>query len=527
MNSNDALSQNAGARYNLISARARLSIVGAALLALFLGALDALIVSAAMPTILADLGGLPLYSWVYSAYFLARAVSLPIFGKLADLYKNRNLFLTSIGIFMTGSILAGAAPNMTLLIVARVIQGIGAGGNFALVYIVIADIAPPGNRGRTLSLASSIWGIASVLGPTLGGFIVTYFSWRWIFYLNVPLGFFSLVGIAVYLIEIRPKKDNVELDLAGVFTLSVTILALLTLLLLAGRTHAWHSPAIIGLAALTLAGAAGFYFAEKRAQEPILALQFFEIKGFRIGNGTVFLSSFAIFSYFAYAPLFIQGAMGKTPIQVGLVMLSLSLGWSLGSLALGQMLNRLGQRPAAVIGALCLAVGCAATLFFDIQTSMSTCFAVFLGIGIGMGFVTLSTLVAVQNSLDVANLGVATASHQFARTLGGTVGIGICGGFVTAKLATISDRVIASLSPGGSASTEPGISVENLFQPEVQARLPANLQQTLHSAVADGVFLIFWTVLAVAMLCVLFSLLLPSCDRIKSHAVKGKRNYDQ
>jgi MFS family permease len=270
MSSNDALSQNAGARYNLISARARLSIVGAALLALFLGALDALIVSAAMPTILADLGGLPLYSWVYSAYFLARAVSLPIFGKLADLYKNRNLFLTSIGIFMTGSILAGAAPNMTLLIVARVIQGIGAGGNFALVYIVIADIAPPGNRGRTLSLASSIWGIASVLGPTLGGFIVTYFSWRWIFYLNVPLGFFSLVGIAVYLIEIQPKKDNVELDLAGVFTLSVTILALLTLLLLAGRTHAWHSPAIIGLAALTLAGAAGSYFAEKRAQEPTL-----------------------------------------------------------------------------------------------------------------------------------------------------------------------------------------------------------------------------------------------------------------
>jgi len=287
----------------------------------------------------------------------------------------------------------------------------------------------------------------------------------------------------------------------------------LTLFLLAGRTHAWHSPAIIGLAALTIVGAAGFYFAEKRAQEPLLALQFFEIKGFRIGNGAVFLSSFAIFSYFAYAPLFIQGAMGKTPMQVGLAMLSLSLGWSLGSLALGQMLNRLGQRPAAVIGALCLAVGCAAALFFDTQTTMSTCFVVFLDIGIGMGFVTLSTLVVVQNSLDTTDLGVATASHQFARTLGGTVGIGICGGFMTAKLSMISNLLIASQSPEGSLSTNIRISVENLFKPEVQAQLPAHLQQTLHSAVADGVSLIFWTVLAVAMLCVFLSLLLPSGNK--------------
>lgn len=499
-----------------ISGRGRLSVMAAALLALFLGALDALIVSAAMPTILADLGSLHLYSWVYSAYFLARAVSLPIFGKLADLYRNRNLFLTSIVIFTTGSILAGTAPNMAFLIVARVIQGIGAGGNFALVYIVIADIAPPGNRGRTLSLASSIWGIASVLGPTLGGFIVTYFSWRWIFFINVPLGLMCLLGIAVYLIEIRPKKDNVTLDLAGVFTLSVTILALLTLFLLGGRTDASQSPVMIGLGAITIAGAAGFYFAEKRAQEPILALQFFEIKGFRVGNGAVFLSSFAIFSYFAYAPLFIQGAMGKTPMQVGLAMLSLSLGWSVGSLALGQILDRLGQRPAALVGASCLVFGCAATLFFDTQTSMSTCFVVFLVIGIGMGFVTLSTLVVVQNSLDNTDLGVATASHQFARTLGGTVGIGICGGFVTARISEVTDLLIAGRSRGVSGPADLRISVENLFQPEVQARLPADVQQALQSAVADGVSLIFWTVLTVSLACVLCSMLLPSGDRIKS-----------
>ena len=213
----------------------RFTVIGASLVALFLGALDALIITAAMPSMVADLGDLHLYSWVYSAYFLSRAVSLPIVGKMADLYKNRNLFMVAVGTFLFSSTAAGCAWNMTALIIARFIQGIGAGAIFALVYTVLADISAPENRGRTLSLASFTWGIASLLGPTLGGIIVSYFSWRWIFFINVPLGLMCLLGIAVYLIEIRPKKDNVTLDLAGVFTLSVTILALLTLFLLGGR----------------------------------------------------------------------------------------------------------------------------------------------------------------------------------------------------------------------------------------------------------------------------------------------------
>jgi EmrB/QacA subfamily drug resistance transporter len=511
-----APTQNTGASAGTrLNTRARFSIITAALLALFLGAMDALIMSAAMPTIVAELGGLPLYSWVYSAYFLARAVSLPVFGKLADLYNNRNLFLIAIGIFLVGSIMAGAAGNMAFLILARVVQGIGAGGNFAMVYIVLADIAPPQNRGRTISFASSIWGIASVLGPTLGGFIVTYFSWRWIFFINVPLGVLSMTGLALYLVEIRPKKDKVRLDLAGVFTLSVAILSLLTLFLIGGRTYPWLSTPVIALLGLSLIAGFGFVIAEKRAPEPILALQFFTIRGFGVGNAAVFLSSFAIFSYFAYAPLFIQGAMGKTPVQVGLAMLSLSLGWSLGSLFLGQVLNRLGQRPAAIFGSLCLVAGCAATLFFDTHTRMSTCFVVFLVIGIGMGFVTLATLLVVQNSLDLADLGVATTSHQFARTLGGTVGIGICGGFVTTKMASIADFLNKGGAGTGPALNPPAdsrLTIENLLQPEIQAQLPADLQQRLQAAVADGVSLVFWTLLAAALLCVVLCILLPGRD---------------
>ncbi len=191
----------------VIDAKRRFYIIIASLLALFLGALDALVMTAAMPTIVADLGGLHLYSWVYSAYLLARAVSLPVFGKLADIFRSRRLYIISICIFLLGSILAGLAQSMMQLILSRVLQGIGAGGNFALVYIVLADISSPEKRGKTLSLGSFIWGLASVLGPTFGGFVVTYFSWRWIFFVNVPLGAFSLLGIALYLVEcVRKRK---------------------------------------------------------------------------------------------------------------------------------------------------------------------------------------------------------------------------------------------------------------------------------------------------------------------------------
>jgi EmrB/QacA subfamily drug resistance transporter len=436
----------------------RIYIIAAALLALFLGAMDALIVSAAMPTIVAELGGMHLYSWVYSVYFLASALSLPIFGKLADLHKTRTLFIVSITIFILASVFAGLSSNMTFLIIVRVFHGIGAGGTFSLVYIALSDVSSPERRGKTLSLASSIWGIASILGPMLGGFIVTYFSWRWIFFINVPLGLLSLVGIALYLIETRAKKKKVYLDLPGVVLLSVFILALLIVFLLGGRTYEWYSIPIISLAILSIMAAGGFYYVEKRAAEPILSLRFFEIKGFRIGNGAMFLSSFTIFALFAFAPLYIQGALGKSPMMVGAGILSLSLGWSVGALVIGQVLNIFGDRASAVMGSVCLVLGCGACLLFTTQTSMLTILLIFFVIGIGMGFVTLSTLVVVQNCLDIADLGVATASHQFARTLGGTVGIGICGSFVISNIAQATDAMFHS----GLAETIPQALLSSL-----------------------------------------------------------------
>ena len=500
----------------------RLAITGAALLALFLGALDALVISAAMPTVIAELGGLPLYSWVYSAYFLARAVSLPIIGKLADLFKTRTLFLISIGTFLVASIAAGISWDMTSLIVSRVVQGVGAGGIFALVYIVLADVAPPDQRGRFLSVGSAVWGIASVLGPTLGGLIVTYLSWRWIFFINAPLALASIWGIGAYLIEVRPKKENISLDVWGAITLTTTIISFLFAFLMAGRTYRWLSPHIITLLGLFSVSAIAFLWIEHRARDPILSIGFFKNRGFATGNAAVFLSSFAIFSMFAFAPLFIQGAQGRTPMQVGIAMVSLSLGWSIGSLGLGRVVDRWGYKPSAVTGTLLLVGGCAMTLLFELGSTLAFIFSSFFVIGMGMGFVGLSTLLLVQASLDTEHLGVATSSNQLARTLGGTMGVGICGSFIAIRFASLEKMVRASgiaghfpkpLSESGSGH------IEGLLSPEIQATMPPGLLQMVQTTMVEGVRDVFWAVTVVAVMCLAVCLLMPASKRASASKV--------
>ena len=497
----------------MLSRRQRFMVIGASLLALFLGALDALIISAAMPSVVADLGGLHLYSWVYSAYFLSRAVSLPVVGKLADLYKTRNLFLAAVGTFLVASAAAGCAWNMTALIIARVIQGVGAGGIFALVYTVLADISLPGSRGRTLSLASSTWGIASVLGPTLGGAIVTYFSWRWIFFINIPLGIACLYGIGVHLVDVRPKNKSVSLDLWGVAALTTTILAFLFLLMTGGRVYPWASPRAIALLLLSIVGLIAFTWVERRAKDPILSIGFFKNRNFSTGNGAIFLSSFTIFSLFAFAPLFIQGAQGRSPMQVGMAMLSLSLGWSLGSMALGQVIDRMGRKPCAVVGAVVLVIGCVMTLAFTAASTTAYIFTSFFIVGVGMGFVALATMLVVQSGLGQQDLGVAMSSNQFSRTLGGAVGVGICGGLVANRLsgltATIRESGLVDGLPVGMADSGFG-EISRLFSPDVQAVLPPDLKLVIQQGVTQGVGYVFWTVTISAILCLMLCLLLPS-----------------
>lgn len=491
------------------STRERTFIIWAALLALFLGALDALIMSAAMPSIVADLGGLSLYAWVYSAYFLSRAVSLPVFGKLADLYGTKRLFVLSISLFLLSSAAAGMATTMWFLIVCRVFQGIGAGGNFALVYIVLSQVALPGKRAKTLSLASSVWGVSSVLGPTMGGFIVSYFSWRWIFFINIPLGFLSLAGIAFFLPSWSGSRGRrPRLDLAGVFFFSTCVLALLVIFITGGRDIPWTSPTMAALVAATVLCGALFYRCEKRAEDPMIKLGFFGSRNFVLGNGATFLSSLTIFSFFAYVPLYIQGSLGMSPFRVGLAMVSLSLGWSCGALFFGRTSSEGWEKLWSIVGAGILLAGSLSTLTFDLHTSMLQCFIVFLVVGIGMGFVSLSTLIIVQNSVGGKDLGVVTSFHQFGRSLGGTMGVAICGGLVTAGLfGSLSE--VQKLLPENLVH-QLRQSAENLLRPEFQSQIPQEAVESMHLSVFAGVYSVFLVASLSSLCCLLCCLALKT-----------------
>jgi EmrB/QacA subfamily drug resistance transporter len=482
-------------------------IIWAALLALFLGALDALVMTAAMPTIIAELGGLHLYAWTYTTYFLARAVALPIFGKLSDMYSTRMLFLFSIGLFLVASIAAGLSQSMGFLVVTRIFQGIGGGGIFALVYVVLSDVSTPEHRAKTISFASAVWGIASLVGPTLGGFIVTWFSWRWIFFINIPLGLVSFYGIAVNFQEFREKTAGKNLDLLGAFLLSGSILGLLTLIITGGRELPFLSMPYLLIGCATIISGYCFFRVEMRAENPMLNFNYFKDPSYALGNVLVFFASFAIFSLFAYAPILLQGALAQTPLQVGYAMLSLSLGWSIGSLLAGRKMNWIGQKRAVLIGTVLLVIGTGMTLGFSRTTDITECFVAFLVVGLGMGFVSLTTLLVVQDSVEPANLGVATSFHQFSRTMGGTIGVGLCGGIVT-------DKLINELTVAGQKLPETLIgmlkeSMANLFQQEFQAMIPAGMDAMLQNAVLNGVYLALIIVFVVSVINLGLSLLLP------------------
>lgn len=341
----------------------------------------------------------------------------------------------------------------------------------------------------------------------MGGFIVNYWSWRWIFFINLPLGLLSFLGIYLYFKESRLKKRHAGLDLLGGATLTVTVLSLLTVFLMTGNHHRWLSLPIIGLLAVSLAGGIAFYIAEKRAADPILSIDFLGRPGFNSGNAAAFFSSFAIFSLSAFSPLFIQGALGKSPAEMGVAMIPLSLAWSGAALLCGQTAHRVKKRNYAVAGGLFLLAGCFLAL---IGTPSIGLFSMALALaGVGMGFVSIASLLIVQDSLKTENLGAATASQQFARTIGGTIGVGISGSLLNA-------RFMGTLSESGlGGSLPPGIgeqirrNIEQIFRPDIQSLIPVDALKTLQETVGRGVSMVFWASTAASLLCLIFCLRLP------------------
>lgn len=405
------------------------------MLGLLLGALDQTIVSTAMPRIVEELKGLNHLSWVFTAYMLSSTITVPIFGKLSDIYGRKWFFLGAIAVFMLGSALSGLSQNMTQLILFRGFQGIGGGALFANAFTIIADLFPPAQRGRWQGIFGGVFGIASVIGPTLGGYLTDNVSWRWNFYINIPVGILALAVVFFLMPDIRSSLKERSIDILGALTLSLGLLPLLLALVWAGTQYPWASIQIIGLFILSAVFLILFTFIEKNAKEPILPLSLFRNNIFIVSVASIFIVGFGMFGTILFLPLFAQAVTGVSATNSGLILTPMTIAMVIGSISSGQVISKTGRyKIIALIGLFIVTL----SLFWLSQMSESTTQAELvmrmISIGIGLGLIMPVFTIAVQNAFEHSQLGVVTSSTQLFRGLGATVGTAILGSVLNNSL---------------------------------------------------------------------------------------------
>lgn len=461
------------------------------MLVIFLFAIDATIVSTAMPTIVAKLGGLELYSWVFSIYMLTSALTTPLFGKLSDLYSRRRLMLIGIGIFVVGSTLCGAAQSMEALVVFRAVQGLGGGAIYSLSFIVVGILYPPNERARMQGMISGIWGIASILGPLAGGIIVENWSWRWAFFVNLPITALAVALIIVGLKETGRERRAHKLDMAGTFTLLSALLLMFYALSQGAYSSRPIDAELIGIVVLAILCFAVFYFIERRAAEPIIPLDLFRLSLFSVSTVVAALAAMGVFGAVSYLPLYLQGVTGLTASRAGMVLLCLSVAWTAGSLIGGQALNRVGYRAVAVTGMALLTVGYSFFVAFKANLSVPWVVASGLLIGVGMGMANLTTLVAVQNSVPHQSIGVATSTVMLFRTFGGAFAVSLMGTVLMNQM----QSGLARLSVAGLPSVllDKLANPQNLLEPETRMQISAQLLPQMIEILGDAIWYAFLT----------------------------------
>ncbi|MBU4436348.1 MAG: MFS transporter [Alphaproteobacteria bacterium] len=454
--------------------------LGALMIVFLLSALDQTIVSTAMPRIIADLHGLTLYSWVTTAYLLTSTVMVPIWGKLGDIYGRKPILVIGISIFLAGSWLSGLSgefgavlgvSGMVQLILFRALQGIGGGALFTTAFAIIADLYPPRERGKFAGIFGSVFGLASVLGPLIGGYFTDHGTvqlgghlvagWRWVFYVNLPLSLLSLFMVIVKMPAL-PHQRSGAVDVLGAALLIAAFVPLLLVLSLGGHSFAWRAPQSLGLFALAAVALTLFIHVENRVSNPILPPHLFKNRTFSTANLAGFLISMAFMGVVMFLPLYLQLGMGVTATTSGLTMLPLMGGLIVGSTLAGQLVSKTGQyRPLMLVGASLLLVGVSLLAFFLGQVGLPVLCLMLLVVGLGLGPGQSLFNIATQNAVEPRDIGVATSSNQFFRQIGSTVGAALAGALLTHRLASLGGSmdlgalqglaIKASLSGGHAA----------------------------------------------------------------------------
>ncbi|MFB7997967.1 MDR family MFS transporter [Streptomyces sp. NPDC056002] len=468
--------------------------IGALLLGMLLAALDQTIVSTALPTIVSDLGGLEHLSWVVTAYLLASTAATPLWGKLGDQYGRKKLFQIAIVIFLISSALCGMAQNMPQLIGFRALQGVGGGGLMVLSMAIVGDIVPPRDRGRYQGLFGAVFGATSVLGPLLGGLFTEHLSWRWVFYVNLPIGVVALAVIATTLhIPVRSAKHTI--DYLGTFLIASVATCLVLVASLGGTTWDWDSAQIIGLVVLGVVLAVVFVQVERRAAEPVLPLKLFRIRTFTLSAVISFVVGFAMFGAMTYLPTFLQVVQGVSPTMSGVHMLPMVIGLLLSSTASGQIVSRTGRwKVFPIVGTGVTAVGLLLLHQLDENSSTGEMSAYFFVFGLGLGLVMQVLVLIVQNAVSYEDLGVATSGATFFRSIGASFGVAIFGTIFASRL---GDKLTAALA---GRSLPPGIDVNALqSDPRGISALPPALRGPVLHAFASSITDVFLYAAPVAL----------------------------
>jgi len=435
----------------VISGRRLWFVLGALMLTMLLAALDQTIVSTALPRITSELNGLGQLSWVVTAYLLTSTASTPIWGKISDLYGRKIMLQAAIVIFLVGSALAGAAQSMSWLILTRGIQGLGGGGLMVLTIAVIADVIPPRERGRYTGLFGGVFAVSSIAGPLLGGFFVDSLSWRWIFYINLPLGILAMFVIAAALqVPRRRVEHTIDYLGAGLMVSGVTLLLLVVEW--GGNRYAWSSPTILVMSVLAIGLLVAFVRVELRAKEPLVPMSLFANRIFSMTSILGFILGLSMFGAIIFVPLYLQMVTGATPTQAGLQMVPMMAGMLSASIISGRLITRFGRYKIFPI----IGMGIATLAMFGMsRLSVDTPYwqlAIVLALlGIGMGNVMQVLIIAVQNSVHPRDVGVATSGSTFFRSMGGTIGTALFGAVMTSQLMA---RLTASLPAGVSGTMD-------------------------------------------------------------------------
>jgi EmrB/QacA subfamily drug resistance transporter len=488
----------AGPETQVTQASTRRLVFTGLLLVMLMAALDQTIVATALPTIVGDLGGLSHISWVVTAYLLAQTAVTPLYGKLGDMYGRKIVLQVGLVVFLAGSALCGLSQSLDELIAFRALQGLGGGGLMVSAQAAIGDVVPPSERGRYTGLFGAVFGLASVMGPLLGGFLTGHLSWRWIFYVNLPIGVLALFVLAATLPSASERVHHV-VDYLGTLLLAGGLSAIVLATSLGGNSYAWGSPMIVGLGIGGVLALVAFAFAERRAVEAVLPLTLMKNSVFSVTSAVGFVVGFALFGAVTYLPLFLQVVKGASPTGSGLQLLPLMGGLLITSIGSGQIITRTGRyKPFPIAGTAVMTIGLYLLSTMDPTSSQVEIFGFMFVLGLGLGLVMQVLVLAVQNAVDYSDLGVATSGATLFRSIGGSLGTAVLGAIFSNRLSS----QLKSVLPAGKASSS---NVSSTISPKAIAKLPTALRDGYLHAFTSSLSTVFEVAAAIAVVAFVFS----------------------